>query len=72
MASFPLTCRLIFVFFFVRSFAQPIAGHIQKENTEVIAPETNKFCLFHFCIFVGPIAVDQRVHARVFKHYQSE
>ena len=37
--------RLIFVFF-SRLFAQPIAGHMQKENAEMFAAEINKFLCF--------------------------
>ena len=37
-------------------FVQPIAGHIQKESTEIIAAEVDTFCV-SFLYFCGPIVV---------------
>ena len=56
MASIPRT-SISFLYFFFRSLAQPIAGHIQKkENAEIIAGEMNNF-LVSFLYFSGLIAV---------------
>ena len=44
MAGIPRTS----VYFFFRSLAQSIVGHIQKENTEIIAAEMNNFLCFNF------------------------
>ena len=55
MVSIPRT-SVSFLYIFFRSLAQPIAGHIKKENTEIFAAEMNKFCVS--CLhFSGPIAV---------------